>query len=235
MEKFYKVFGTRPIVLPVIHVISERQALENVRIAREAGSDGVFLINHRIPNAFLLLIYCQAVSEFPDFWVGVNCLDLSAGMAFREIARRGLHMAGLWVDDPLIDERRIEQPGADLINELRRQENWDGLYFGGIAFKYQRSVLELEKAAHLAAGYMDVITTSGPGTGLAAEVEKIRRMKTAIGEKPLAIASGITAENVADYLPFADCFMVATGISKDFSNLDQEKMKKLLDRVREGS
>lgn len=132
----------------------------------------------------------------------------------------------------MVDERSGDIFVAEKINSLRRRSEWQGLYFGGVAFKYQRPVLELEMAAMLAASYMDVITTSGPGTGLAAEVEKIRRMRAAIEDKPLAIASGITPENVKDYLGIADCFLVATGISRDFVTLDPEKLKHLMASVK---
>ena len=78
------------------------------------------------------------------------------------------------------------------------------------------------------------MTTSGSGTGQAAELEKIRRMKAALGEAPLAIASGITPENVADFLPHTDCFLVATGISRSFTELDADKTHALIERVRRG-
>ncbi len=57
-------------------------------------------------------------------------------------------------------------------------------------------------------------------------------MKEAVVDFPLAIASGVTPENVSDYLDIADCFLVATGISRNFSELDAEKLRRLLDRVR---
>lgn len=105
------------------------------------------------------------------------------------------------------------------------------LYFGGVAFKYQRHVEDFESACRVATRYMDVVTTSGPGTGHAAEVEKIRRMKAALGVIPLAIASGVTPENVADYLPHADCFLVATGISRSFTELDPARVRSLIAAV----
>jgi len=79
---------------------------------------------------------------------------------------------------------------------------------------------------------MDVVTTSGPGTGEAASVSKIRAMKAALGDFPLAIASGITPENVGPYLGVADCFLVATGISADFSDFDPLRIRALMQIVR---
>ena len=102
-----------------------------------------------------------------------------------------------------------------------------------VYLKYQRHVEDLETAARLAAKYMDVVTTSGPRTGGAAEVEKIARMKAAIGSYPLALASGITPENVHAYLPHADCFLVATGISRSFSELEPSRVRSLVAKVRD--
>lgn len=57
-------------------------------------------------------------------------------------------------------------------------------------------------------------------------------MKQAIGEFPLAIASGITPENVSESLDIADCFLVAKGISTSFTELDPVRVKRLVDVVR---
>jgi hypothetical protein len=48
----------------------------------------------------------------------------------------------------------------------------------------------------------------------------------------LAIASGITPENVEDYLDATDCFRVPTGVSKTFEELEPTKVVELVERVR---
>jgi predicted TIM-barrel enzyme len=78
---------------------------------------------------------------------------------------------------------------------------------------------------------MEVVTTSGPGTGKAASPDKIRTMKQALGDFPLAIASGITPDNIDDYLPNADCFLVATGVSSSFDELDAKLVEQLVEKV----
>jgi len=94
-------------------------------------------------------------------------------------------------------------------------------------------VEDLGAAARLASRYCDVVTTSGPGTGQAAAVEKIRAMKQALGPRPLAIASGITPANIGEYLPIADAFLVATGISRSFTELDPALVREAVRRVGE--
>jgi uncharacterized protein len=80
---------------------------------------------------------------------------------------------------------------------------------------------------------MDVVTTSGAGTGQAAHLEKISAMKAALGDLPLAIASGITPENVRDYLPISDCYLVATGLGDSFEELNPDRVAALVDGVRD--
>lgn len=229
MTRFKQVFSERPAILPVIHVESLEQALRNAQIARQTKCDGVFLINHKGTYGELLAIHRAVANEFPDWWIGVNCLDLAPWELFDKISPQ---VAGLWVDNAGIDETAREQPQAERVADARLRSSWQGLYFGGVAFKYQRQVADLGEAARLATRYVDVVTTSGSGTGQAAHTEKIRTMKRAIGGFPLAIASGITPENVHHYLGICDCFLVATGISRSWSELDPKRVASLVSRVR---
>lgn len=230
MNDFRQIFSNRHSVLPVIHVESAEQALRNTEIARESLCDGVFLINHSIADESLLEIHKIVSEKYPDWWIGVNCLGISPDQCFRAVSGK---VGGVWADNSQIEEDNEEQPYAEKVLETRNLYAPHCLYFGGVAFKYQRKVEDLESACQIAARYMDVVTTSGTGTGQAAEIEKIRRMKLALGDTPLAIASGITPENINDYLPFADGFLVATGISRSFTELDAERVKFLVKRVRE--
>ena len=230
MSRFREVFSTPHVVLPIVHVSNRDQAARNVRIARDAGANGAFLISHGdVSDGDLFDIYLRIAEENAGFWLGVNCLGWGADELFARAADR---VAGVWMDDALIDEAHDEQPTADRIAGVQRGAGWRGLYFGGVAFKYQRPVRDLASAARKAAPFMDVVTTSGPGTGKAAAPEKIRTMKQAIGDVPLAIASGVTPENVPDYLPWADCFLVGTGISYTFDELDPDRVRDLVQVVR---
>jgi predicted TIM-barrel enzyme len=222
------VFPVGHAVLPVIHVESLEQAQRNARIARDAGAAGAFLINHSIADEALLEIHAAVTDAQAGWWIGVNCLGMSPERVFAAVSSK---VGGVWVDNAGIEEDQEQQPYAERVLALRDANVPDCLYFGGVAFKYQRQVEDLEAACRVAARYMDVVTTSGPGTGYAAEVEKIRRMKQALGGTPLGIASGITPENVGEYLPHADCFLVATGISRSFTELDPARVQALVRRV----
>jgi hypothetical protein len=215
-------------LLPVIHVVDEAQALAQVKVARDAGADGVWLIGHAMPALELRRVFMSARRAHGDFWLGINFLDLTGPKAMMTASALTLvaRVDGLWTDNA--------DPGssmASLVWGIKQREGWTGQYFGGVAFKYQREVKDVAAAAVAAMACMDVVTTSGDATGEAARIEKIAMMKRAIGSFPLAIASGISPENVGDYLPHVDCFLVATGISRDFHELDPGRTRTLANLV----
>ena len=221
-------------LLPVIHIESPEQTLRNTSIAKEAGCEGVFLIDHMGDHVYLMDTYIVVRQQFPDMWVGINDLGRRNQDVFYDL-QDWSSVNGLWIDNLGVDEDDESQ--EDLIAMLGVLDSkWSimdgGLVFGGVAFKYQKPVRDVAKAARIAKDYCDVVTTSGEGTGSAPTLEKIRTMKEAIGDKPLAIASGISVENVGQFLEFTDYFLVATGISKTFNELDPEKTKQLLDLIK---
>jgi predicted TIM-barrel enzyme len=234
MDCLHAVFTHRHVVLPVIHVVNGQQALQNARVAYEAGADGVFLINHEVDGKrpltynHLLDIHNEVVQALPDWWLGLNCLDLEPHETFQHLSPQ---VAGVWVDNAMIDERQAAQPEAERIKAVQTESQWSGFYFGGVAFKYQRDVMDVSAAAQTAVAYTDIITTSGSATGQAAPLTKIGQIRAAIGDHPLAIASGLTPENITDYLPLADCFLVATGISRSFDAFDPIRLKMFVDAV----
>lgn len=222
-------FSHRHVVLPVIHVASASQALRNAAVAREADADGIFLINHAISSDHLIAIYQQVRAAHPEWWIGLNCLDLEPRVVFARIPG---DVDGVWVDNAMIDETRIEQPAAEDVLEAQYRAGWLGLYFGGVAFKYQAVVEDLRRAVETAQQFMSVLTTSGAGTGMAADVNKIADMKYSSHFLPLAIASGVTPANVASYLSWSDCYLVATGISASFEELEPGLTRQLVQAVR---
>ena len=228
MDTYRSTFKNSHTLLAVIHATNYMQVARNARIAYEEGVDGIFLINHHIDCAQLLNFYEQLAGDMPDFWIGVNCLDLGS-KAIHHISKT---CGGLWIDDAGYDEiATIPTKSAHDFSIQRKMSGWQGVYFGGVAFKYQKSVADVARAAECMVPFVVVITTSGEGTGHAPAVEKIRIMKDAVGDHPLAIASGVTPENVSNFLPYADCFLVATGISDSHTELNSNKVRQMVSAV----
>ncbi len=224
-----QTFGTSRVLLPVIHPVDRDTALRSIETAITAGAHGVFLINQGMDEAGVLRLAREVTGRFPDLWLGINLLGLDPAGALPRLAR---NVGGLWSDDAGIDE------GSDSPASLERfvatRGGWPGLFFGGVAFKYRRAVdpLDIPAQARRARDGVDVVTTSGDGTGIAAPTAKLAAFREALGDHALALASGITPENVRCYLPFVDAYLVATGIESSWGVLDPQRTKALADAVR---
>src|SRR3954471_18547507 len=65
-------------------------------------------------------------------------------------------------------------------------------------------------------GLADGVIVSGAGTGKKTEPDKVRAVKGYAGtDVPVFVGSGITAETIAEYVPFADGFIVGTTFKRD--------------------
>lgn len=218
------------MITPVIHVIDYSQVRTNVETCLELGIDHVFVIDHdsRNSQAHIAMIREKLKQEFPDLWVGLNFLFLpnELAMATAEICSAD----ALWCDNA-----GLLKPGDEMI--AQKLENMrikrDMLYFGGVEFKYQKQPRssDFEWLYQTAVKYIDVITTSGPGTGKEVEIEKLARIKTAVGKHPVAVASGINENNAKTISQYADYLMVASSITDSMTELiSKEKLQRLIDK-----
>ncbi len=234
-HKYFKSPG--PVILPVVHSLDQAQTERNVQIAMQEGASGVLLINHDISVDAFLPIIRSTRRRFPALWMGVNFLSVTGRDAFPilgDLQRDDIQVDAYWADDARIDETRSAQDQAEAaeIQAVREGSGWNGLYFGGTCFKKQREVAPefAEVSARIGTSWMDVVTTSGIATGFAPELSKIEDFRRGVGNAPLALASGITAENAPLFARLVDCFIVGTGINYkgDFHNFDPDKVANLM-------
>lgn len=75
----------------------------------------------------------------------------------------------------------------------------------------------LEEAAHdtLERGLADALIVSGVGTGRAADLTHVARVREACPQARLLIGSGVTAANVSEYLEFADGAIVGSSLKRE--------------------
>ena len=240
LREFHKLFkAPGPVVLPVIHALDAGQVNENIRILVGEGAPGCFLINHDFGIDPFLPVIGEVRSAWPSLWMGVNFLAVTGRDAFPilgELGKTGCRIDAYWGDDARIDETGQDPSEARKIAAVRAASGWQGLYFGGTAFKKQRPVepARWQDAAREAVPFMDVVTTSGVATGEETDLRKVRDFRAGTGDAPLALASGVTPENARRYAD-ADAFLVATGINRpgDFYNIDPARLARLMRITRE--
>ncbi len=199
---------------PVVHVADQYQAVRDLEVAAWSDADGAFLISHGPMQAEELAeLYALCKGVVPGaFLLGANFYPKPLLQAFGYAPKCGLD--ALWADDGM---PRYDPPRPATVNDIRAESSFRGLLFGGLAFKGQRQVDDslIPQVVELAKACMDVIVTSGPETGTAPALRKMALLRECCGDFPLGIASGMTPENIRDFLPYADCFLVNTGISSD--------------------
>ena len=202
---------------PVIHCVPLEDggighALANTKVAMQNNADGVFLIGHRMVYDDLCYIYEHVRKQHPELWIGINFLDVSIHQqpnTMLDLVKKCEGLNALWTDMMPLDSTWKEQLDVSI--------------FSGVAFKYidsQQSGAALESACQNAKRFCDIATTSGDKTGSPPDVQKLEAIKKYLdGKIPLAVASGVSEENVKKLLPYVDIFLVASSICEASKSL----------------
>lgn len=210
-------------IYPVIHYLDRATALEEVNVARNCGAHGVFLISHRGNDAELVAVSAEAKRLHPDFRIGINLLSESPLHACNKADDHRLDM--VWADDMGIDSGGGNAMAESLSRFARAFPSIQ--LFASVAFKYRPHEPNPPLAASIAQRLGFIPTTSGSATGSAPDVRKIIDMSVATNGQ-LAIASGMTPENVGSYAPYLSHILVSTGVGLDEYRIDPQRLTLLI-------
>lgn len=202
-------------IIPVIHMVNVNQVLTNVNTCLECGIEKVFLINHQVNSSDLVACAVNTKIKYPNLWIGVNML----GEKTEDVLFMNMPIDGIWCDATITPER------------VKKYRNFKGLFFGGLAFKYQPQPADLKAACEESILATDVSTTSGSGTGRAADVNKIKDIRNYLGNHPMAIASGVSAQNIDNYKDLANYLLVASSITSKSEMIIKDKLIELKNKL----
>lgn len=194
----------------VIHTITNglHHAFGEAKVAQWAGADGIFLIpdyakgpkKATIDDQFLYLEKLK--SDIPDFLIGVNFLASPESL-----------IPKLYSVQPHLYQ--TDSSSSERVDKTRLPTTE---FFLGLAFKYSGNVhltgSALKEHCEKVGALADVPTTSGDATGIEADINKIRGIRSYLpADKRLGIASGVTQENILPYLKEGVTdFLVATSL-----------------------
>lgn len=221
-----------PQIWPVIHVGSQNQnlALENAKIAADCQCQGVFLISMEGDDNIIPPLANTVQSTFPQLNVGINLLQHSPTAALQKALDHKL--SATWADQTLFTDKPTAAQTDEIFKIQKIRENTPHhQIFTSVSFKYQKSDPNPGQSAKLAASYGFIPTTSGPGTGQAASTGKLENLRAALGEKPLAVASGVTPDNIQNHIGLVTHILVATGISRSFYEFDEKLLQNLMQKI----
>ncbi len=227
-------------LFPVIHPLHFAQVINQAELCKNAGVDGIFLINqghlksgHFYSDFMKLIDTAARVKQLFDMWVGINILDKNPFFVAPLLTYYGID--GYWTDtDESYHVRKISDCAWDI--------DFVPNYYPSFDFKYQdqtkeKSDLRNDIEAALRLGYLwateMVITTSGPATGTPPDIEKIKWFREVIGpDVTLAIASGINLENIESFLPYVDHFLVASSLEDEYGRFNEDRLKQMVSIVK---
>ncbi len=215
------------LILPVVHHKKTMMTLEQAEIAFSSGADGLFLISHHGDDDALPSLAKTIKNIYPRLKVGVNLLSMPVVEAVRSLEPYGLDM--VWSDYCGVSSRGFDKDGLEL--EKWHQNNKHVDLFASVAFKYQEVDSDPSMAAFNANQVGFIPTTSGEGTGMAPTLEKIKLMSEATHGN-LAIASGMTPDNVESFVPYLSHILVSTGVSKNGYEFDEALLRDFVRKVK---
>jgi predicted TIM-barrel enzyme len=210
-------------LIPVIHTVDIEQVVYNIKLCDANGIKKVFLIDHRITDDSVKKTenYINYIREFhPTIDIGANFLGKDTKDAM--ILAEKLKLDYLWADKSYIAPETLLQ--AEEILDYQKKV-W---YFGCVAFKYQKPEKDLKWTCERACELMDVIVTSGSGTGKPPTIDKIKKIRNYIGNRRLAIASGIDSNNKKIFDEHVDYYMAASSIIDKDERIIESKIKEFL-------
>lgn len=219
-------FEKEKVLLPVISIVSEDQTTNDVAIAYKSGADGVIIADTFGANPlFLNRIYTSIKRIFDDYWIGLNYLSQNITEAIEHTPDE---LQGLYVHN-LFTHHQARGGAFHESNRknMRDIQLWNGLYFGAIELKGKLETKEVKEIARLTIPNIDVLVVNSGNEHEPPLIENIKALKNELGCHSLSISSGINEENIQQFLPFVDCFIVDSSIKKDNGELDRRKVEQL--------
>ena len=121
-------------IIPVIHVVDNKQLIANVETCVRCGVNKIFLIDHQNDSRFLPAKADVIKSIHKDLWIGVNML----GYDIKELLINADGFDLLNRTDALWSDEGLTELDMDELRDIEIRNTYEGQFFGGLAFKYQK-------------------------------------------------------------------------------------------------
>jgi len=210
-------------------------AVTDARVLEEAGLDGVVVENfgdvpfyaERVPPETIaaMSLAVSAIGSAVRFPIGVNVLrnDARAALGLCAATRASFLRVNVHVGASVTDQGWIEGRAAETLRERARL--WAGVpeaapfVFADVDVKHATPLGETDLGSiaedtHERGG-ADVLLVTGSGTGKEASFDDVRRVRQAVPEAPVLVASGITDKTVARAFQEAHGAIVGTWLKRE--------------------
>lgn len=261
--RFQRLFGTPKPVVGMLHLPPLPGSpggsstfeevggwlLRDVEALERGGVDGLLLENYgdapfhpaRVPSHTVaqMSVLAVAVRQATDLPFGISVLrnDGRAALSVASAAGGGYIRVNVWTGARVTDQGILEGE-AHRVLRRRKLLGSDVAVFADVDVKHSAALGErslgdqVEEA--LRRGGADAVIVSGDATGRPTKVGQVEEAKTAAGEAPVLVGSGVTAENVDALLSVADGVIVGTAFKEggEVSNpVDRGRVRSIVSLV----
>lgn len=213
-EQLVQVFGTDKPIIAMLHLMGNQRE-EILRIAKEEteiyyrqGVTAVLAENYFGSTEDVEAVLQMLQQEYPDRVYGVNVLG-DEKEAFRLARKYGAKFVQI---DSVCGHLRPkdDEAYAQFLKELRG--DGDIFLLGGVRFKYMPycSGRTLEEDLQLGSERCNAIVVTGSGTGISTNMTKIEEFRRLLGDFPLIVGAGMTAETARQQLAISDGAIVGS-------------------------
>lgn len=206
------------------------RAVEDARSYARGGADAVFIENYGdLPftpstvgpeTVAAMAVAAVAVRRAINLPIGFNVLrnDARAALALCAASGSSFIRVNILTGAMLTDQGIIQ---GDACNVLRYKERLcpRTLIFADVhvkhGFPFANQTIQRAARDTLERGLADALIVSGTGTGEPAIVSDLVHVRQACPSAKILLGSGVTADNIGEYLSKADGFIVGTSLKYD--------------------
>jgi len=225
-------------------------AVKDAREYERGGADALFIENFGdVPftkgpvaseTIAAMAVAGRAVRQAVKLPIGFNVLrnDARAALALCAVCGGGFIRVNVHTGAMLTDQGLIE---GDAYETLRYRQRVcpQAQIFADVHVKHAvplgNSTIEDAARDTIERGLADALIVSGVGTGLAADIADVERVRRTDPARKVLVGSGVTVANVGDFLTTADGFIVGSSLKKggEVSNpVDSKRVAALVRAIR---
>lgn len=241
---FHQLFPKKPVLLGMVHlpglpgspnavnfeeVITAAQ--NDAKTLENCGFSGILVENlgdypyypDQVPaeTVAALAIITDRIKSNCNVPVGVNVLrnDALSALAIAAAARLQFLRVNVLAGTAVTDQGLLTGKAHLLLRERKRLGATNVQIYADIRVKHaaplvQRN-LEQEVEEFFERAMCEALIVSGSGSGKEVDIEFLRGVKKAAGQRPVLIGSGLSAANAAELLRIADGAIVGSAIKFD--------------------
>lgn len=229
----------------------EERAVSEARVLAAAGFDAAILENfgdapffkdrvEAVTVAAMSRVASSVRREVPRLVLGVNVLrnDARSALAVALASGAGFIRVNVHVGATATDQGIVEGRAAETLR-LRAALGARVALWADVHVKHGRPLshptLEAEAEDAVGRGLADALVVSGAGTGKAASLDELERVRALGLGVPVYVGSGVDLETLGAVLDRADGVIVGTALERDgvtAAPLDPERVKRFADAFR---